>query len=554
MNGHKRSVGVCLCLPALAAFAAWAGCGDSSTLSPEYLEVERTPAQWTASYALEDDAAGVIEFYDQFYNLSVASKNDNHLKAEYQAGYVQGRLSERLIPEARDNAIEGAVREAGLPVELIPPAKPVVEALLGVNLGYSLGWIERCEDAPLREKLLGLLYRMRGIARGASGGDPEPLRFDGQEAFEAGFFPEGELALAYGRDTATFMDVYFLNAATDLIDIASRFVPLASLAERCTAFIKRTPTDLIIAHTTWTLYSLSVPVRFNLYLNGEYMSVQQLNPGLLCSATDFGYNGHGILFNETTVSQQGRARNSINALWTFWRAGLAELYSRSMEEFFEYMSLENSGTYMNGYQLGETGSKSFGLVEMDEHVFYFLRPRQGGGHEIVCKPECTDRSYDQTMASDEYVIGFNYPVARAVRRSLNYPEEPVDIRYRQLLDRIEGVTDVASAKSVITYHDDAVPRSISSRWDLVPGHPRPGGSVDAKVVSARMLEGLLEKRGVLEPALWWGRTDGCWMKFGPPSSGGEPFVWSASQWADWRHELLPDVMSGQWQMYFSHVQ
>lgn len=554
MKRSERSVGVWPWLPALVVLAAWAGCGDGSTTNPEYLGTDLTPAQWTASYVLHDDAAGVIEFYDQFYNLSVVSKDDNHLKAEYQAGYVQGRLSERLIPEARDNAIEGAVREAGLPVELIPPAKPVVEALLAVNLGYSLGWIERCEDPSLREKLLGLLYRMRGIARGASGNDPEPLRFDGREAFETGFFPQGELALAYGKDTATFMDVYFLNAATDLIDIASRFVPLASLAERCSAFIKRTATDLIIAHTTWTLYPLSLPVRFNLYLNGEYMSVQQLNPGLLCSATDFGYNSHGILFNETTVSQQGRARNSINALWTFWRAGLAELYSRSMEEFFMYMSLENSGTYMNGYQLGDVNTKSFGLVEMDEQVFYFFKPRQGGGHEVICMPECADLSYDTRMVSDTYVIGFNYPASHAVRRNLHYPEDPVDIRYRQLVDRIGGVADVSSAKSLITYHDDAVPRSVYSRWDRVPGHPRPGGSVDAKVVSARMLEGLLEKAGTLEPALWWGRTDGCWMKFGPPNSGGGPFVWSSSPWAHWRHELLPDVMSGQWRMYFSHVQ
>ncbi len=526
-------------------------CGTSDSDS---LDIPVTPAQWSRSYVLHDDAAGVIEYYAQFYNLSIVSNDASHLRAAYQAGYIQGRLCDALIPAARDNAIEGAVREAGLPVELIEPARPLVEMLLRLNLEYSLNWIRDCHDTSLREKLLGLLYRMRGCAHGASGLEPVAFSFEEEEAFKPDFIPEQELRLAYSKDMVTFLDVYFLNAATDLIDIASRFVPLTALADRCSAFIKRTDKDLIIAHTTWTLYALSLPVRFNLYLNGEYMSVQQLNPGLLCSASDFGYNGHGILFNETTVSQQRRAQSRINSLWSFWRAALAELYSRTMEEFFEYMALENSGTYMNGYQVGEVATRRFGLVEMDEYVFYYLKPGERGGYEVVCKPECTLYSYDTTMLSDEYVIGFNYPVAYGVRQALNYPEAPVDIRYQQLLDRIKFVEGVEDAKVLITYHDDDVPRSIYARWDLVPEHPRPGGSVDAKVVSASLIQQFLDKRGDLEPSLWWGLSDGCWMKYGPPSVRGKPFVWSESQWASYRHELLPDVMTGTWQLYFSHIQ
>jgi hypothetical protein len=68
-----------------------------------------------------------------------------------------------------------------------------------------------------------------------------------------------------------------------------------------------------------------------------------------------------------------------------------------------------------------------------------------------------------------------------------------------------------------------------------------------------MLLPYLERSGTLEPGFWWGRSDGCWMKFGPPSEEVGPFVWSESAWADWRHDRLPDEMEGPWQMFFSHV-
>jgi len=63
----------------------------------------------------------------------------------------------------------------------------------------------------------------------------------------------------------------------------------------------------------------------------------------------------------------------------------------------------------------------------------------------------------------------------------------------------------------------------------------------------------LESAGELEPGFWWGKSDGCWMKFGPPHEEIGAFVWSESAWSDWRHELLPDRLAGDWQMYFSHI-
>jgi len=541
----------CLVVCAVLALLCVAGCGESDPA-----EAARTPALWTRTCALDPAARGMMEFYGNFANLSVSSTDPNLFRAEYRAGWLQGHLSRDLVLAARDNVIEGAVMEVGLPVELVYDLKWLVEGVLGANLDYSLRWIEACPDPSVREKLTGLLYRMLGLARGANGEAPAALRFDGREAFASGFFSAEDLRLCFGTGAVSFQDVYFLNASTDLVDLASALVPTGSLSERCSAFVVRTADDLILAHTTMSPYSLSLPTRLNLNVNGAYMSVQALNPGLLGSFSDFGYNGRGILFNETTVSQQGRARPRVLALWSFWRAALAELYADSLESFFAYIALEGSGTYMNGYQIADARERTFGLVEMDEERFVFFRPEPGGGYALECRPACADREYDRNMLTDDRVIGFNVPVSLEVRSGLNYPaaaEEKDPVRSEQFLARIHAVRDVATARDVITTFDPDAPRSIYARRDLCARQPEPGGSVDAKVVSASMLLPFLERSGELERDFWWGRSDACWMKFGPPAGERGAFVWSESAWSHWRHQMLPDRMEGPWELYFSHV-
>jgi hypothetical protein len=552
MKGVRRVVAV---LAWAVAVLPGFGCGETPAASdPDSMPL--TPAIWTRTHALDADARGMMEFYGNFTNLSVTSADPSLYRAEYRAGWLQGFLSRDLIVAARDNVIEGAVRETGLPVQLAYDLKWIVEFVLTVNLEYSLEWIRSCPDPSVRQKMTGLLYRLVGIAGGASGAPPAGLRFDGEEPFAPGFFTDDDLRLSFGRDDVTFQDVHFLNASTDLVDLASALLPTGTLSERCSAFIVRTGDDLILAHTTMSPYSLSLPMRLNLDVNGIYLSAQALNPGLLGSFSDFGYNGQGILFNETTVSQQGRPQPKVEALWSFWRAALAEFYADSLDAFFDYISLEDSGTYMNGYQIADVRNRTFGLVEMDEERFVFFRPVPGGGYEVECRPACVDPGYDSTLLAADYVIGFNVPVSREIRESLNYPPEALDkdpVRTTQFLERIHTVRDVATARELISFFDPAFPRSIYSRRDLDGARPQPSGSVDAKVVSASMLLPYLERSGTLEPDFWRGRSDGCWMKFGPPSQEVGPFVWSESAWADWRHDRLPDEMEGSWQMFFSHV-
>ena len=55
-------------------------------------------------YSLDAQASGVTETIDNIVNLTVVSKDSNDLKAEYRAGFVQGRLQAKGILSARDNS------------------------------------------------------------------------------------------------------------------------------------------------------------------------------------------------------------------------------------------------------------------------------------------------------------------------------------------------------------------------------------------------------------------------------------------------------------------
>ena len=62
-----------------------------------------SPANNRTTYSLDANASGVIEKVNNIVNMTVVSKDTNDLKAEYRAGFVQGKLQGRQIISARDN-------------------------------------------------------------------------------------------------------------------------------------------------------------------------------------------------------------------------------------------------------------------------------------------------------------------------------------------------------------------------------------------------------------------------------------------------------------------
>src|SRR5512145_2942671 len=60
------------------------------------------------SYTLDANASGVIETINNIANLTVVSRDANDLKAEYRAGFIQGKLQGKTILSARDNSWDNA--------------------------------------------------------------------------------------------------------------------------------------------------------------------------------------------------------------------------------------------------------------------------------------------------------------------------------------------------------------------------------------------------------------------------------------------------------------
>ena len=83
-----------LCL--LAAFPLSACSGDG------------TPASNRTVFTLDANASGAIETINNIVNMTVASKDASDLKAEYRAGFVQGKLQGKTIVSARDNNWDNA--------------------------------------------------------------------------------------------------------------------------------------------------------------------------------------------------------------------------------------------------------------------------------------------------------------------------------------------------------------------------------------------------------------------------------------------------------------
>jgi len=285
----------------------------------------------------------------------------------------------------------------------------------------------------------------------------------------------------------------------------------------------------------------------NLFVNDDFMTFNVIAPGLIGSGTDFGYNNKGLMFNETT-HRTSYTEPKTDALWMFWRATLAEQFGASLDDFFRYVSLEASGTYMNGYMVVDVKTGEAGLVEMSYKSFVYFKPDGNGGYTVTTKPDGLSRAYDPELIQGDYILGINFPVSYQVRDDLQSKDNR-PARRRQFLEKIGGVNDIETAKALITYTDPDNPLSIYGRWDLGYGEtpfPKtiPDGSIDAKAASASMAAEAMNLKGVFRLK---SPRKSFWMRYGTPYVDGQPFIWSESQWSGQKLRDVPDRVDGQYQ-------
>jgi hypothetical protein len=507
-------------------------------------------------YNLDSNASGVIETINNIANLTVVSKDVNDLTAEYKAGFVQGKLQGKTIFSARDNTWDNAYLtdpNHAFPKQLGPTQTELNRAagLLNSNYAAFLQYIRSpATNAVTAHRLKRLLFRMLGIYHGASLKQPANLDFSGAWLPDGTYLNPTELALGYQATDLTFLDVYFLNAYNDMMDVISSSMELTSPGgrdhpDKCSAFLKRSGNEVILTHNTWQGF-LSQTMTQTLAVNGDLLTVNASTPGLIGSATDFGYNNKGIMFNETT-HRMSVIKTKPDGLWIFWRATLAEQFSASITDFFNAISLDNTGTYLNGYMLVDAKNNETGLVEMSYRCFIYYRSF-GGPYTVSSKSMdggvcITD--YDSEMVTADYLMGINYPASLQVSNDLKSTDNR-PARRRQFKQLLPGVTDVETAKSVITYTDPANPLSVFGRWDLGYGetsYPKtiPDGSIDSKVASTSMVRSFMGLSGNLDTTA---SNTGFWMLYGTAKINTKPFIWSESAWKTQTLRDVPDRLDG----------
>ncbi|MDD4457979.1 MAG: hypothetical protein PHC98_10430, partial [Syntrophotalea acetylenica] len=510
------------------------------------------------TYTLDAHASGTIETINNIVNMTVVSRDTNDLKAEYRAGFVQGKLQGETILSARDNAWDNAYLfdpSHPFPKQPGPSLNELEEAggLLNANYAAFLDYLENPEtNAAVAWRLKRLLFRMLGIYHGVVLDRPADLDFSGNWLPDGIYFQPWELALGYEAEDLTFLDLYFVNAFCDLLDVIS-FSPelapggarLTDHPDKCSAFLKRVGSEVILTHNTWSGF-LSQTMIQTLAVNDDLLTFNAVSPGLIGSNTDFGYNNKGIMFNETT-HRASYSQVKPLGLWVFWRAALAEQFSRSIDDFFAYISLDNTGTYQNGYMLADANTGETGLVEMSHRCFIFYRST-GGPYTVTslsldggaCSTE-----YDGEMVTPEYLMGINYPASLQVRQDLQSTDNR-PARRVQFAKLLPHVNNGQRAKQVITYTDPNNPLSIFGRWD--PGYgetdyPKqiPDGALDAKVGSTEMVRAFMDLSGELDLS---SQNTGFWMLFGTPWIHGKPFIWSESMWSWQPLRDVPDRLDG----------
>lgn len=540
----------------LGLMAAGSGCGGGKETPPDNIK---------ATFQLDADSQGCLEVVSNIVNTSVVSNDPNVYKAEYEAGFIQGRLQKDSIISYRDNTWDSAylLDPSHTYPKQIPPTRDemaMAERTLVANWDYTMDFIRGQGTAQTGKELRRLMYRLIGIYDGSSMDEPQALAFDDS------WFPQysgNDMTLGYETAGLTFLDVYFVNASMDVFYLLPDYAPpqaalpspISAAMERpgkCSAFVKKTGDDIYLTHNNWNTF-LDQSQSLSLWVEGDFMTCDIAGPGCIGSGVDFGYNNKGIIFNETT-HRYSYSEPKVDALWMFWRSALAEQFASSIDEFFNDISLEASGTYMNGYMVVDSNRDEIGLVEMSYKSFVFYRPDGQGGVAVSTKPEGLSTAYDPELVQPDYILGINYPASLLIREELQ-SQDNRPARRRQFMAQIGGVADVESAKALITYTDPQNPLSIYGRWDLGYGEtpqPKtiPDGAVDAKAVSASMVRKTYDLEGVLD---YGSPVKTFWMKFGTPYIDGKPFIWSESQWRDQKLRDAPDVVDGQWELLHAYI-
>ena len=524
------------------------------------------------SYKLDDYTIGFAQCIDNNWNYAIYAQNPDIsiYQNEYNAGYVQGKVQTNdMIRATRNNSwrnfLVGSTPEDNVNVEVKPEYLVACAQAVIDNYNYTYDYVAARQDDVMVQKIIRLMFRQLGIYDGAVGNEPKKdVKVDDLDLRS---YPADQQKLYYDKDPLSFLDVIFISSQYDLFDCVGDQIGLVmgygtakkandhqKRQDHCSAFTKKMDDGNIFwTHNSWCCFwAQSCAIT---YVIGDDFVTQNANcPGQFGSNTDFGFNGNGIGFNETThVDLYDKTK--IKGLWLTYRSAAAEQFARNIDEFYDYMTMDNTGTYLSGYMVVDANTGEFGLIDMSYNRFVLFKC---DGKNLTVKDSTgyvpTRLDYDHHLISPTHIFGVNQPVSWWV----GYELESMNLRpmrRNQLWDRIDTVVDIETSKDLVTYTEDREPLSVYGRWDLGYGTTempriRPDGSVDAKACSTDMIKEVIANLSK-KPAID-GKKTSFWMKYGTAHVRQLPFIWSQSKFADMKgdesEDFVPDALDGRWNL------
>lgn len=530
-------------------------------------------------YVLNDYTRGFAQCVDNNWNFAVYAQDPgvSIYQNEYNAGYVQGKVqTNKLIKATRNNTWRWYVLDEGPGADSVTPPDGAVEIATNAlveNYNYLTDWAEKNQADQKTQSIIRLMFRQLGIYHGAA--DKEALTNVKFDDLKLANMDAEDSKMHSGDEPLTFIDIYFLNAQMDLWDAIAKPLGVAfnkvekddkehtlddeqlclrKKPDNCSGFVKKMPDgEIFWTHTSWCCF-FAQTCAMTYVIGDDFLTQNSFCPGQFGSNTDFGFNGHGIGFNETTETYFYNESKTLG-IWLTWRAAAAEGFARSIDEFYDYVTIDNTGTYLNAYMLVDAYKEEFGMIDMSYARFALFK---GDGTTLTVKDstgyEPNFLDYDHHMVSESHVLGCNDPSYKRIWRELQTIDGAPKRRY-QLYRNIPNVHDIESAKALVTYNESLEPISIAGRWDKNYGTSeflryQPHGSIDAKAFSTSMIRdvlGSLSKKPSKD-----GKKTSFWMKFGSPYIDGTPFIWSESIWAKFKQpeevDCIPDAIDGNWNL------
>lgn len=519
-------------------------------------------------YVFNEYTRAYAQCIDNNWNYAVYAQDPSVsiYQNDYNAGYAQGKVqTNHVIKATRNNTWRWYVLDEGPGANSVtPPANaiPQAEKALVDNYNYLTDWAEKNMSDQKTQNIVRLMFRMLGIYHGAT--DKKPLtdvKFDDLKL--SNMDPE-DAKMHSSDQELTFIDIYFINAQMDLWDAMSKELGIDfNAVERddeekklkpghCSGFVRKLDNgEMIWAHTSWCcMFAQSCAITY--VIGDDFLTQNTFSPGQFGSNTDFGFNGHGIGFNETTETDFYNESKTIG-IWLTWRAAAAEAFAKSIDEFYDYLKIDNTGTYLSAYMVVDAYRGEFGVVDMSYARFALFK---GDGNNLTVEestgyvPNFLD--YDHHMATKDHILGCNIPIYKRIWRDLNTIDGAPKRRF-QLYRNIANVVDIPSAKNLITFNSSLEPISIAGRWDLNYGTSefmryQPHGAIDAKTFGSEEIKEVLANLS-MKPSKDGAKTS-FWMKFGSAYIDGKPFVWSDSRWAKFKEpeevDCIPDAIDGRW--------